>query len=125
MILSIPMYINLLQFFKVTWPEVKERMEKQFKRIRKRTMPIEVDSHIHFMLEGSVCYECWINDAFLHFKKGSTDFTANVFHVQRNNKSVLMNPDVMNELAQSADTLVDFLYRAGYNNTIPDIPSQL
>ena len=121
---SIPMYINLLQFFKVTWPQVKERMEKQFKKIRQRTLPIEVDPHIHFMLEGSVCYECWINEAFLHFKKSSTDFTASVFHVQRDNKSVLINPDVMHELAQSAETLVDFLYRAGFNDSVPDLPSQ-
>jgi hypothetical protein len=123
-VISIPMYINLLEFFKSTWPKVKERMEKQFKKIRQGTMPIEVEPHIQFMLEASVCYESWINDAFLYFKKSSADFSPNTIHLQRDDKSILVNAEVMNELSQSAESLVDFLYRAGFIDGIPDLSSQ-
>lgn len=124
LVISIPMYINLLEFFKTTWPLVKERMETQFKKIRQGTMPIEVDPHIQFMLEASVCYECWINDAFLYFKKSSADFSPNMIHLQKQSKSILIDAEVMNELAQSADSLIDFLCRAGFVDSIPDLSSQ-
>jgi hypothetical protein len=124
-VISIGMYIHLLEFFKTTWPQIKERMETQFKKIRQGTMPIEVDPHIQFMLDVSVCYECWINDAFLHFKKSSADFSPNMIHLQRQNKSILIDAEVMHELAQSADSLLDFLCRAGFIDSVPDISSQL
>jgi hypothetical protein len=115
-VLALPVYIQLLDFFQTTWPAIKAEMEATFRNIRKRNIPCEVASTIHFYLSGTAYYEKWFGDTFLHFKKCSTDFTQGYFHLQRGGKSLLLNPEVMFALAQSKETLVQILYKSGYND---------
>ena len=44
-VLTIPMYIRLLQFFRATWPKIKQHVENEFTKIGEH-LPIQVDPHI-------------------------------------------------------------------------------
>jgi len=122
-VLTIPMYITLLQFFRSNWPKIKENLEIQFSKIRKQAVPIQLDPHIHFSLAARCCYEMMIEDAFLQFKKTTDDDLANMFCLERHGKSVWLNADTMQKLAESSvQTLVNTLYKAGYKDE--DIQSE-
>jgi hypothetical protein len=114
-ILTIPMYITVLQFFRVNWPNMKNNVEIQFSKIRKNPSPIELDPHIHFSLSAICSYEMALEDAVLGFQKTSDDFSPTIFYLTRNGQSVLLNADTMQKLAEATtQTLVNTLYKAGY-----------
>jgi hypothetical protein len=117
-VLTIPMYITLLQFFRAQWPDMKQKMEIEFSKICKQTAPIQLDPHIHFSLAATCHYKMMIEDAFLDFKKSSDSELPNRFHLLRENKWVWLNADTMQKLAEaSVQTLVNTLYKAGYEDT--------
>jgi hypothetical protein len=116
-VLTIPMYITLLQFFRAKWPEMKKNVDIQFTKLRNETLPIRLDPYIHFSLEALCHYEMAIEDAFLDFKKSTDDddAKANVFYLERNGKAVWLNADTMQKFAEaSVESLVNTLYKAGY-----------
>ena len=120
-ILTIPMYITVLQFFRVNWPKMKETVEMQFSRIRKNPAPIELHPNIHFSLSATCTYEMALEDAQLGFQKTSDDSSPTQFYLTRYGQSVWFNADTMQTLAESTtQTLVDTLYKAGYE----DVTSQ-
>ena len=117
-VLTIPMYITLLQFFRATWPDVKKKMEIEFSKICKQTAPIQLNPHIHFSLAATCHYKMMIEDAFLDFKKTSESEVSNTFLLSRQNKWIWLNADTMHNLAEaSVQTLVNTLYKAGYEDT--------
>jgi hypothetical protein len=116
-VLTIPMYITLLQFFRANWPAMKEKVKIQFNKIRNQTFPIQLDPYIHFSLAAMCHYEMAIEDAFLDFKKSTDDddTSANEFCLERNSKTVWLNADTMQKFAEaSVESLVNTLYKAGY-----------
>ena len=116
-ILTIPIYIAMLQFFRAKWPPMKENIEIQFAKIRKPDHPIELDPYIQFSLAATCSYEMAIEDALIGFQKCSDDSSPIMFYVNRNGKSVWLNADTMNKLADaSVQTLVNTLYKAGYKD---------
>ena len=116
MVISLPVYINLLEFFYLKWPSMKVDVEKKFKLIRRKKNPYQVDASIHFYLSGTAYFEKWFDDAFLYFKKSSTDFTPNAFYLQRAGKTLALDPDVMYALASNYQALLEMLFQAGYNH---------
>ena len=84
--------------------------------IRRKKNPYQVDASIHFYLSGTAYFEKWFDDAFLYFKKSSTDFTANAFYLQRAGKTLALDPDVMYALAGNYQALLEMLFQAGYNH---------
>ena len=118
-VISLPVYISLLEFFYQSWASMKTDMEKKFKLIRRKKNPYQVDASIHFYLSGTAYFERWFNDTFLMFKKCSTDFTQPFFRLQRNAITFHFNPDVMAALAANYQSLLNILYQAGYDN-VPD-----
>ena len=117
-VLTIPMYITLLQFFRSNWPKIKSNLDIQFSKIRKQALPIELDPYIHFSLAATCCYEMSIGDARLYFRKTTDDDDLpNLFSLERQGKCVCLNADTMQKLAEaSVQTLVNTLYKAGYED---------
>jgi hypothetical protein len=116
LILTLAVYLNLLEFFETSWVGLKTEIEKKFKIVRKKNQPLELHSDIHFYLSATAYYERWFDDIFLHFKKCSTDFTAGQIFLQQGGKSLTVNPEVMHGLALSRSSLFDILLKAGYND---------
>jgi hypothetical protein len=116
LVLSLPVYIALLEYFHQHWPLFKLDLEKKFKLIRRKKNPYQLHASIHFYLSGTAYFERWFQDAFLFFKKCSTDFTTNMFHLQRASKTLDLDPEVMYALAQNYQGLLNILYQAGYNH---------
>jgi len=118
LVFGISVYLDLLAFFETDWLKFKTDMDKKFKVIKKKMSPIECHADIHFYLHATAYYERWFGDVFLHFKKSSTDPTAGNVYLQHGSKFIMINPDVMQELAKSRLALVDVLFKAGYNENI-------
>jgi hypothetical protein len=117
-LLTIPMYITVLQFFRSNWPQMKQNVEIQFLKIRNSPFPIELDPHIHFSLSATCSYEMALEDAVLGFEKTSDDYSPITFYLSRHGQSVWLNADTMQKLAEaSAQTLVNTLYKAGYQDS--------
>jgi hypothetical protein len=116
LVLPLSVYISILEFFYQKWPDMKSDLEKKFKLIRRKRNPYQVNTNIHFYLSGTAYFERWFQDTFLFFKKCSTDFTPNTFHLQRGGKNIDIDPDVMFSLAQSYQGLLHILYQAGYDH---------
>ena len=116
-VLTIPMYITVLQFFRANWPRMKENIEMQFSKIQNQPFPIELDPHIHFSLAATCSYEMALEDAVLGFEKCSDDSSPYNFYLKRQDKVVWLNADTMQKLAESSvQTLVNTLYKAGYED---------
>ena len=77
-----------------------------------------MDPYIHFSLAATCHYKMMIEDAVLDFKKTSDSELCNLFHLSRQNKWIWINADTMRTLAEaSVETLVNTLYKAGYEDT--------
>jgi len=116
MIISLPVYISLLEFFHSRWPTMKLDLEKKFKLIRRKKNPYQLQTSIHIYLSGTAYFERWFQDAFLFFKKCSTDYTCNLFHLQRAGKTLDLDPEVMCALANNYQGLLHILFQAGYDH---------
>jgi hypothetical protein len=124
LVMTLPVYLCLLEFFQVTWPTLKIEIEKKFKLIRRKNYPYELHSQIHFYHSGTAYYERWIGDVFLHYKKCSTDFTAGKVHLRQGGKSLVVNPNVMQTLSNTRSNLLETLYSAGYNDVNQQVETQ-
>ena len=115
LVVSLEVYFHLLEFFHTTWPTIRVEMEKKFKEVRKKNHPCAISTAIHFYLSGTVYFEKWFGDSFLHFKKCSTDFTQTTCYLQRGQKCIHFNPEAFAKLAVDHADLLTILVACGYN----------
>ena len=115
-ILTIPMYISILTFFKNVWPDIQKNCESNFAKIRSELVPFQVTPYIHFTLSAVCNYEANIEDVSLLFEKRTEDKELpNLFRLHRNGRSIWLNAENMRSLAEvSLQHLVNTLYKAGY-----------
>jgi hypothetical protein len=122
--LSIATYMNLLEFFELTWPNVKLEIEKKFKQLKKKNSAYELHADIHFYHNATAYYEHWLDDLFIYFKKCTTSTDNGQLFLQQGGQSLVLNPDVLHALSKSRSQLADVLFKAGYNEGLSAIVLQ-
>lgn len=122
--LTIATYLNLLEFFEVTWPDVKLEIEKKFKQLKKKNSAYELHADIHFYHNATAYYEHWLDDLFIYFKKCTTSTDNGQLFLQQGGQSLVLNPDVLHALSKSRSQLADVLFKAGYNEGLSSIVLQ-
>jgi len=107
-ILSIPTYLELLNFFKDYWKQIEVKINAQTEAMRQGKNPIPMEMGLHFMGHGSAqCTLIFSDGTHLHIRKDSRDPIVSRFfvHLQKDNQSIEICPAVMIKLANNVNAL--------------------
>lgn len=114
MSMSIEMYIEILNFFKTTWPEIEKEIETTCTKIRTMKAPKTPTENLSVHLEGSCDYQKWFDNIFLSYRKTS----HNIYHphivLVKEKTKLLLDPNVMKQLAEHHDAVIVALYVRKY-----------
>ena len=115
-VFSIGVYMSLLQFMKQNWTKISDAMDKRIQIFKSINNQEATRKNISFDSSGSVVYKRWFDVCFFLYQKQShpIDDYKPFIHVQVQNKSVSLDPDVLFQMSQQFDIILDKLTLAGY-----------
>ena len=117
LVMTIGVYLSLLQFMKKHWLQVSACMDKRINILKKINNQKKSRKNISFNTQGSVTYQRWFDVCFLHYQKYSNNdiYPLQPFlHLQILNKSIKLDPDVFYAMSLEFDKILDQLTQAGY-----------
>lgn len=112
--MPIELYLELLNFFAETWPEVEKEIEKTCTKIRNMKAPKTKTENLEINLEGSCDYQTWFDDIFFHYHKTSHNYYHQHIVLAQGKTKLLVDPNVMKDLAKHHDAVVVSLYTRKY-----------
>jgi len=115
-VITIGVYLSLLQFMKQNWTNISAAMDKRINIFKSINNQESTRKNISFESSGTVVYKRWFDVCFFLYQKHShpIDDYKPFIHVQVQNKSVLLDPDVLFQMSQQFDIILDKLTLAGY-----------
>jgi hypothetical protein len=115
-VITIGVYLSLLQFMKQNWTNISAAMDKRINIFKLINNQESTRKNISFDSSGTVVYKRWFDVCFFLYQKHShpIDDYKPFIHVQVQNKSVLLDPDVLFQMSQQFDIILDKLTLAGY-----------
>ena len=116
LIMTLGVYLNILKFMKESWPEIFKAIQDKISLLKDHTYPLTLAKNVTFASDGHVVYERWFDECFFFYFESSKDGpgTKRFIHLQIQNKSIQLEPDVLFNMSYQLDPLLNILTRAGY-----------
>ena len=116
LIMTLGVYLNILKFMKESWPEILKAIQDKISLLKDHTYPLKLAQNVTFVSDGHVVYERWFDECFFFYFESSKDArdTKRFIHLQIQNKSVQLEPDVLYNMSFQYDALLNIVTRAGY-----------
>jgi len=116
LIMTLGVYLNILKFMKESWNEIFKAIQDKMSLLKDHTYPLRLAQNVTFASDGHVVYERWFDECFFFYFQSSKDAPGKkrLIHLQIQNKSVQLEPDVLYNMSFQYDALLNIVTRAGY-----------
>ena len=101
--LTVDVFTSFLEFWNRKWPQIEITMNQQISKIRKKIVNVPTESKMHVYMSGTCVFQNWFDTMYMQASKKSHDFTQDTItvHLQKNNKSMKIDPHLLTELAKN------------------------
>ncbi len=116
LVITIGVYLNILKFMQDSWPEIKKAIKDKILLLQDKSFPLRLAPNVTMVSDGHVVYERWFDQCFFFYFESSNDAPnqKRLIHLQVQNKSVQLEPDVLYNMSFQYEMLLNILTRAGY-----------
>jgi len=107
--MPIQLYLEVLEFFKLDWPNIANLFNSMVDTMSSRTVPVMIEPSLFFYMDGSVVNTFEIKDLQLISRIDSNDDSRRIsVEMWRNGIKMDLNPNVMQHLSKNLITLAKF-----------------
>ncbi len=116
LVMTIGVYLNILKFMQETWPKTLKEIKDKIMLLQDQSYPFRLGPNMTLSSNGRVVFERWFDTCFFHYFESSNDLATKKrkIHLQIENKSIQVEPDVLYNLSFQYEKLLNVLTRAGY-----------